>query len=54
VRAEATADSDGGRAYPFGGFLLEEAGRAGNRPPEVDAGDYPALMWPLHTVRLIR
>ncbi len=52
VRAEATADSDGGRAYPFGGFLLEEAGRAGNRPPEVDAGDYPALMWPLHTVRL--
>jgi len=51
VRAEATADS-GDRAYPFGGFMLAEAGRAGNRPPDVDAGDYPALTWPVHTVQL--
>jgi len=52
VRAEATADSDGGRAYPFGGFMLEELGKAGNRPPEVDAGDYPELTWPNNTLRL--
>ncbi|UCG58137.1 MAG: lamin tail domain-containing protein [Phycisphaerales bacterium] len=52
VRAEATTDSDGGRAYPFGGFMLQELGKAGNRPPEVDAGDYDPLTWPIHTLRL--
>jgi hypothetical protein len=52
IRAEATADSDGGRAYPLGGFMLQEVGAAGNRPPEVDAGDYPSLSWPNDTLQL--
>ncbi len=52
VRAEATADSDSDKAYPFGGFMLEEVGKAGNRPPEVDAGDYPELSWPNNTLQL--
>ena len=39
VRAEATSDSDSGRAYPFGGFMLQQTGAVGNRPPTVDAGD---------------
>ncbi len=52
IRAEATVDSDGGRAYPLGGFMLAETGGIGNRPPEVDAGDYASLAWPVHTVQL--
>ena len=52
VRAEAAPESADGRAYPFGGFRLEEVGRAGNRPPEVDAGDYAVLLWPVHSLRL--
>ncbi len=51
VRAEAAPES-GGQAYPFGGFLLEETGRAGNRPPQADAGEYEALVWPAHTLEL--
>jgi hypothetical protein len=52
IRAEATVDSDGGRAYPLGGFMLAETGGTGNRPPEVDAGDYDAMIWPMRTVQL--
>jgi len=52
IRAEATPDSEGGRAYPFGGFMLEELGKAGNRPPEVDAGDYDSLTWPNNSLKL--
>lgn len=52
VRAEATIDSDGGRAYPLGGFMLAETGGTGNRPPEIDAGDYAAFVWPMHSVQL--
>ncbi len=52
IRAEATADSEGGKAYPLGGFMLQEVGTAGNRPPEVDAGDYPSLSWPNDTLQL--
>ena len=52
VRAEAAPEAEGGRAYPFGGFMLQQVGGPGNRPPEVDAGDYDALLWPMHTVPL--
>jgi len=52
IRAEATTESEYGRAYPFGGFMLEELGKAGNRPPEVDAGDYDSLTWPNNILRL--
>jgi len=38
VRAEAAPESVGGRAYPFGGFMLQQAGEAGNRAPSVGAG----------------
>jgi len=52
VRAEAAPEADEGRAYPFGGFMLQQVGGPENRPPEVDAGDYDALVWPMHTVQL--
>ena len=52
IRAEAAPESEGGRAYPFGGFMLEELGKAGNRPPEVDAGDYDSLTWPNNSLQL--
>ncbi len=52
VRAEAAPEAEGGRAYPFGGFMLQQVGGEGNRPPEVDAGEYDALVWPMHTVQL--
>jgi len=38
IRSEATADSEGGRAYPINGFMLQETGAVGNRRPVVDAG----------------
>ncbi|MBN2269736.1 MAG: CotH kinase family protein, partial [Sedimentisphaerales bacterium] len=38
IRSEATADSDGGRAYPINGFMLQQTGAVGNRRPLVDAG----------------
>jgi hypothetical protein len=52
IRAEAAPESDGGRAYPFGGFMLQELGKTGNRPPEVDAGDYDSLTWPNNSLQL--
>ena len=52
IRAEAAPESEGGRAYPFGGFMLEELGKAGNRPPDVDAGDYDSLTWPNNSLQL--
>jgi len=52
VRAEAAPEAEGGRAYPFAGFMLEQTGGAGNRPPQVDAGDYDVLVWPMHTLEL--
>ena len=52
VRAEAAPEAEGGRAYPFGGFMVQQVGGPGNRPPEVDAGDYDALVWPMHTIQL--
>ena len=52
IRAEAAPESEDGRAYPFGGFMLEELGKAGNRPPQVDAGDYDSLTWPNNSLRL--
>ncbi len=52
VRAEAAPEAEEGRAYPFGGFMLQQVGGPGNRPPDVDAGDYDALVWPMHTVQL--
>ena len=53
IRAEATAESSEGKAYPLGGFMLSET-TAGSDPEglEVDAGEYEALTWPLHTTRL--
>jgi hypothetical protein len=52
VRAEAAPEAERGMAYPFGGFMLQQVGGLENRPPEVDAGDYDALVWPMHTVQL--
>ncbi|NQV35741.1 MAG: lamin tail domain-containing protein, partial [Phycisphaeraceae bacterium] len=53
IRAEATAKSDSGKAYPLGGFLLSEStDGSGPQGLEVDAGQYDALPWPLQTVRL--
>lgn len=51
VRAAAAAEAESGRAYPFGGFMLQVGGTA-NRPPEVDAGDYDVLLWPMRTMEL--
>ena len=54
VRAEADSSlgSQGRRAYPFAGFMLEELGPAGNRPPEVDAGTDQETTLPDNTVDL--
>jgi hypothetical protein len=52
VRAEATADSDEGKAYPLGGFMLEEVGAPGNRPPDVDAGNDREITLPVHSITL--
>ncbi len=52
IRAEAAPESEDGRAYPLAGFMLEELGKAGNRPPEVDAGDYDSLTWPNNILQL--
>jgi len=52
IRAEAAPESEGGRAYPLAGFMLEEIGIAGNRPPDVDAGDYDSLTWPNNILQL--
>ena len=52
IRAEAAPESEDGRAYPLAGFMLEELGKAGNRPPDVDAGDYDSLTWPNNILQL--
>jgi len=52
IRAEAAPEANDGRAYPLAGFMLEELGKAGNRPPEVDAGDYDSLTWPNNSLKL--
>jgi hypothetical protein len=52
IRAEAAPESTDGRAYPFGGFMLEELSAAGNRSPDVDAGDYDSLTWPNNILQL--
>ena len=52
IRAEADPESGDTRAYPLAGFMLEEIGRGGNRPPDVDAGDYDSLTWPNNILQL--
>jgi len=52
IRAEAAPGSQDGKAYPFGGFMLQEEGEPGNLAPEVDAGDNDALTWPVRTLQL--
>ncbi|MCP4452901.1 MAG: hypothetical protein GY809_15675, partial [Planctomycetes bacterium] len=53
IRAEATPESDSGKAYPLAGFMLEEtSSESPLQKLEVDAGAYDALPWPLHTARL--
>ena len=52
IRAEAAPESEDGRAYPLAGFMLEELVKAGNRSPEVDAGDYDSLTWPNNSLQL--
>ena len=52
IRAEADPESGEERAYPLAGFMLEELGKAGNRPPDVDAGDYDSLIWPNNILKL--
>ncbi|MHC4653710.1 MAG: FN3 associated domain-containing protein, partial [Planctomycetota bacterium] len=54
VRAEAdnSAGSQGRRAYPLAGFMLEALGPAGNRPPEVDAGTNQQTTLPDNTVNI--
>ena len=54
VRAEAdsSAGSQGRRAYPLAGFMLEALGPAGNRPPEVYAGTNQQTTLPDNTVNL--
>ncbi|MBN1508526.1 MAG: lamin tail domain-containing protein [Sedimentisphaerales bacterium] len=52
VRAEAAPEAEGGLAYPFGGFMLQQTSGTANRPPDVDAGEYDALVWPMHTIQL--
>lgn len=54
IRAEATPKSEGGKAYPLAGFMLSGTASDSNTEGlEVDAGEYDALAWPLHTVRLM-
>jgi hypothetical protein len=52
IRAEAAPESQDGKAYPLGGFMLQEEGEPGNLAPEVDAGDNDALTWPVRTLQL--
>ncbi|MHC4111513.1 MAG: PKD domain-containing protein [Planctomycetota bacterium] len=52
VKAEATADSEDGKAYPFSAFMLEEVGAAGNRPPDVNAGNDQEITLPVHSITL--
>ncbi|MFC1792997.1 lamin tail domain-containing protein, partial [Planctomycetota bacterium] len=52
IRAEADPESGDVRAYPLAGFMFEELGKAGNRPPDVDAGDYDSLVWPNNVLPL--
>jgi hypothetical protein len=52
IRAEADPESGDIRAYPLAGFMLEELVNAGNRPPDVDAGDYDSLTWPNNILQL--
>jgi hypothetical protein len=52
IRAEATADSDSGKAYPLAGFMLREIGGIRNLAPEVDAGEYDNLVWPSQRLQL--
>jgi hypothetical protein len=52
IRAEADPESGDTRAYPLAGFMLEEIGRGGNRPPDVDAGNYDSLTWPNNILQL--
>ncbi|MHC4749882.1 MAG: lamin tail domain-containing protein [Planctomycetota bacterium] len=52
IRAEAAPESDGGRAYPFGGYMLQELGAPGNQPPQVGAGSDRQIMLPINNVKL--
>ncbi len=52
IKAEAAPESEDGKAYPLAGFMLEELGKAGNRSPDVDAGDYDSLTWPNNILQL--
>ncbi len=53
IRAEATPESDDDKAYPLGGFMLSvNSSTSIPKGPEVDAGEYDALPWPLQTAHL--
>nr|NIP28230.1 hypothetical protein [Phycisphaerae bacterium]NIP51738.1 hypothetical protein [Phycisphaerae bacterium]NIS54370.1 hypothetical protein [Phycisphaerae bacterium]NIU12002.1 hypothetical protein [Phycisphaerae bacterium]NIU59847.1 hypothetical protein [Phycisphaerae bacterium] len=52
IRAEATGDSDAGKAYPLNGFMLQETGTAGNQPPNVNAGNDQEIKLPVRSVLL--
>jgi len=52
IRVEAAPESEDGKAYPLAGFMLEQTGAVGNRPPDVDAGDYDSLTWPNNILEL--
>lgn len=52
IRAEADPESGNERAYPLAGFMLEELGKAGNRPPDIDTGNYDPLTWPDNILQL--
>ncbi len=52
IRAEATSDSDQGRAYAINGFMLQATGTLGNQAPEVDAGTDQEITLPVHSLTL--
>jgi hypothetical protein len=54
IRAEADTSegSHGRQAYPFGGFMLQQIGVAGNQPPVVGAGPDRQTTLPDNTVNL--
>ncbi|MHC4693892.1 MAG: PKD domain-containing protein [Planctomycetota bacterium] len=50
IRAEATGDSDAGRAYPLNGFMLQETVTTGNQPPNVNAGIDREIKLPVRSI----
>jgi len=52
AQADSDPGSHGRQGYPFGGFMLQQMGEAGNRAPSVEAGPDQQTTLPDNTVNL--